>query len=447
MKSIRKVIWAEGMFLGQQHFQLWDEYYERLQNLHVRSISPLSWGLLDFEYDEDALENNQFRLISCHAIFPDGRVISYNLNENHIVSIELNKGFSDKVDIYLCLPANRSASGINGYRENGKLCAWKADYLRIQDENDASREREVMLASPNLVLLTGDDSLENYSSLKISELVNDGEGVYKIVDDFVPTITRIGASNRLISLLQNIIDLFSAKIRILNERRNQLTAQSASFGHNDVSNFLVLQTLSSAIPLLNHYKNTSDIHPEKIYSLLVSVIGGLCPFGFDLDVHNIPKYKHNDLTVVFDRLERQLRKLVDIAMPGELITLDLKKEADLLYSLDIVDSKVISSSLLYIAVYSPSDNPLWINVFSKMVKVSSRQDIEVVVASALPGIKIQHVQRPPNNLPVKSGYEYFKIVPHGKFWDRVSKLKTLAIFLPNEFRDIKINILTIPLGS
>ena len=445
MKSIRKVIWAEGMFLGQQHFQLWDEYYEKLQNLHIRSISPLSWGLLDFNYDEDALENNQFRLVCCHAIFRDGRVISYNSNEDHIVSIELDKGFRDKIDIYLCLPANRSASGINGYRENGKLCAWKADYLRVQDENDPSREREVMLARPNLVLLTGDDSLENYASLKIAELVNDGDGVYKNVNDFVPTITRVGASNRLINLLQSVIELFSAKIRVLNERRNQLSAQSASFGHNDVSNFLILQTLSSAIPLLSHYKNTPDIHPEKIYSLLASVIGGLCPFSFDLDVHNIPKYKHNNLTLVFDKLERQIRTLIDIAMPDELITLKLNKEADLLYSINIIDNKVLSSSTLYFAVYSPNDDPIWVNVFSRTVKVSSRQDIEVVVASALPGIQIQHVQRPPNNLPVKSGYEYFKILSNGKFWGRVLKLNTLAIFLPNEFRGIKIDLITIPL--
>ena len=39
MEALRKVIWAEGMFLGQQHFQLWDRYYETYQSLQVRSLS------------------------------------------------------------------------------------------------------------------------------------------------------------------------------------------------------------------------------------------------------------------------------------------------------------------------------------------------------------------------------------------------------------------------
>lgn len=445
MKSMRKVIWAEGMFLGQQHFQLWDEYYEKMQNLHVRSISPLSWGVLEIEVDRDALENNIFRLNTCHAIFPDGRLISYNENEDNTISLDLEDGYREKISLFLCLPANRSASGINGYRENGKMCAWKADYLRVQDENDSTREREVMLASPNLVLLTSDDSLDSYSYLKIAEIVNDGEGQYSIVDNFIPTITRVGASERLLSLVTSLMELFSAKIRVLNERRNQLSAQSASFGHNDVSNFLILQSLSSALPLLSHYKNIGDIHPEKIYTLLSGVVGALCPFSFDIEVHNIPKYKHNDLTVVFEKLERQLRTLIKVVMPSNLLTISLQKEADLLYSANNIESKVLDNSIFYLAVYSPSDDPLWVKSFERKIKVSARQDIEVVVASALPAIQVKHLQRPPNNIPVKSGYEYFLIEPRGSFWKRVLDLRTLAIFLPKEFMSIKMDIITLPL--
>jgi type VI secretion system protein ImpJ len=210
MKSLRKVIWAEGMFLGQQHFQLWDRYFETYQNLQSRSISPLSWGLLDFEIDTEALENGQFRLNTATIIFPDGRLVSYDITEDAPLAIDLKGGYSEKIDIYLCLPANRNASGINGYRENGALCAWNTDYIRIPDENDPNRQREVMLGRPNLILLTGEESRENFAAVQIAEIVNDGDANFTLVEEFIPTVNRISASERIYNMVQSLIELFSA---------------------------------------------------------------------------------------------------------------------------------------------------------------------------------------------------------------------------------------------
>jgi type VI secretion system protein ImpJ len=28
MEPFHKIVWAEGLFLGQQHFQQWDQYHE-----------------------------------------------------------------------------------------------------------------------------------------------------------------------------------------------------------------------------------------------------------------------------------------------------------------------------------------------------------------------------------------------------------------------------------
>ncbi len=446
MKSLRKVIWAEGMFLGQQHFQLWDQYYENYQTLQSRSISPLSWGLLSYEISEEALENGQFRLARCQVIFPDGRLVSYDSSEDEPLAIDLKGGYSEKVDLYLCLPANRNASGINGYRENGQLCAWSTDYLRISDENDPNRQREVMLGRPNLVLLTGEDSKENFSALQIAQIVNDGDDNFTLVDQFIPTVNRISGSPRLYELLQSLTELFSAKVRVLNERRKQLSAQIATFGHTDVSNFLILQTLSGAIPLLRHFRENPQLHPEQLYQLLSRVIGSLCPFSFEIDVHTIPKYHHHDLTKTFDNIERQLRALVDVAMPEKLATLKLVKEADLLWSIDNIDSSHVAKNDFYLAVLSPHDDPMWVKHFEKVAKVSARGDIEMIVASAMPGVTVVHVQRPPSNLPIKSGYEYFRIEPKGEFWERIGAERTMAIYLPKDFMKVKMEIVLVPKG-
>jgi len=443
MKGLRKVVWAEGMFLGQQHFQMWDNYIESYQSLQIRSISPMAWGLLQLEIDQEALENQQFRISFCQAIFPDGRLVSYEASEAEPLSKELTGGFSEKIELYLCLPANRTTKGISGYHNTGQLCAWYADYRQIADENDPSREREVMLGHPNLMLVTGDESRENFTSIKIAEIVNDGDGEYTFVDNYIPPIVNIQASDYLSAMLVRIIELFSAKIRVLNERRKQYSSGIAEFGHNDVANFLVLQALSGAIPILQHFRKNVDLHPEQIYQLLSNVIGGLCPFSLEMDVHSIPIYQHNNLTKVFTTLERLLRELVDVAMPTKVASIKLTKESDALYSVDNIESAVLASSTLFLAVLLESDNSNWVGQFERMAKVGARVDIEMIVASALPGVNIRHMQRPPSNLPIKSGFEYYRLDPNGTFWDRVASERTLGLFIPRDFIKAKIEIVTV----
>ena len=443
IKGIRKVIWAEGMFLGQQHFQAWDRYYETYQNLQARSISPLSWGLLDFQIDREALGNAQFRVVKCQAMFPDGRLISYDASDDAPLVMNLEGGYAEKLEIYLCLPSNRSASGINGYRNNGQLCAWEADYRRVTDENDPAREREVMLARPNLLLLDGSESRESFTSIRIAEIVAEGDGTYTLVEDYIPPLVRIGASEYLQALVLRMVELFSAKVRVLNERRKQVSAAAADFGHSDVSDFLVLQALSGAIPLLQHIRGNPELHPERLYELLARIIGSLCPFSFEIDVHSVERYRHNELTRVFSGLEKQLRALIDTAMPTRLKALTLNREADSLYSIDNIDSAMLADHTFFLSVYSEMDDPMWVAHFERKVKAGARADIEMIVASALPGARLTHTPRPPSKLPIKSGYEYFRIEPRGDFWERIVSERTLGIFLPHEFMRVKMEIVTL----
>ena len=65
MKQHRRVVWAKGMFLTPQHFQIQDNYFEDL--LHYRFGASLfgNWGVTQIEVDESSLLNGVFRLRKC----------------------------------------------------------------------------------------------------------------------------------------------------------------------------------------------------------------------------------------------------------------------------------------------------------------------------------------------------------------------------------------------
>ncbi len=443
MKDLSKVVWAEGVFLGQQHFQIWDRYLETSQQLRSKALHPFAWGLLSSVVDDKALENGKFRLQQCSVIFPDGRLVTYDAAVDPALACELHAGGGQTVEIYLGLPSNHQVEGISGYPGRSQHCAWQADYRQMGDEYDVSREREVLLARPNLALLTGDDRREQFVCVKIAELINQGDGSYSLVQQYVPPLVRIGASAHLKALLGRMLEGVGARLRSLNERRVNLSGGATEFARTDPAQFLLLQSLSAIYPQLLHLQQNPDLHPELLYRTLCQSIGGLCAFNPELEAGAIPRYQHDALSSVFATFERLLGEVVNITMTTRSASLQLSRETDSLLSVADIDEQTLQQCSLFLEVLFEADDPVWITDFARQIKVASRATIELTVASALPGICMVHTQRPPNKLSTKSGYEYFRLEPRGDFWTKVLEERSLALFLPQAFASATINLVSV----
>ena len=443
MKGIKKVVWAEGLFLGQQHFQQWDNYMENYVNYQHKYSQPLGWGVASISFHQETLENGTLKLQRCELIFPDHQVVVYDSSVDLPVICDLELSPEPVIDVYLCIAANRHTEGISGYNENGQVSAWRADYRQVADAYDPSRECEMVVASPNLMLLPNDDAKDNYVSIKVAEVFREGEGKYRINDEYVPPVVQVNSSAFLMQALNRILELLTAKVRILRERRSQSGAGLVEFGHSDLGHFMLLDLFSRTIPLLRHFKSNDDIHPEKFYLELCQLAGSLCAFSFEGDIDNIPEYIHTQLGYIFKNIEVMIRQLVNSVMPARMPDIRLNREHDSLYSADSIDSELIANNVLYLAASFESSDPGWIQEFGIQVKVGARTEIELIVQSALPGVRLTHTQRPPNRMPVKAGFEYYKMEASGHFWDSVMEERSIAIFLPRIFHGATLEIVSL----
>ncbi len=443
MGELHKVIWAEGIFLGQQHFQAWDRYQENSRQQRSRALHPFAWGLLSLNIDEKLLENGLFRLQECSAIFPDGRLVAYNAAQDEPLACELRAGGGEMVEIYLGLPANDKVKGISGYADRSQLCGWQAAYRQLGDEYDGDREREVLLARPNLMLLTDRDAREQFVSFKVVQLINEGDGSYRLVREFIPPVVRLGASAYLKGLLGRMLEGLGARLRALNDRRRQFGGGPGEFARTDPAQFLLLQNLNAAYPQLLHFQQCPDLGPEPLYRLLCQLVGGLCAFSPELEVSSLPRYQHAELTPVFQAFERLLGSLINFSSTAPSAALKLTRESEALLSVEGLDPQSLQQSTWFLEVLYEAEDPLWITDFGRQIKVASRGTIELTVASALPGVRIVHTQRPPNKLSVKSGCEYFRLEPRGDFWSKVLEEGSLALFLPQHLAGAGIELVRV----
>jgi type VI secretion system protein ImpJ len=441
--TLQKVVWAEGIVLGQQHFQHWDNYFEKRQQLLNQAAAPLGWGVIHLDVDMESLNAGVFRLNKCTAVLPCGNLIQYDSANAAPLSCDLSDVAGGEVAIQIGLPVGSSVNGINGYNASGQLCRWEADYQKVSDLYDSSRQREILLARQNLVLIKAGNANDQFSLLKIADLVSDGKGGYNLSTQFIPTVCRVGASDILRGTIQRLSDLFTAKVKVLRERIRQYGSRISDYGPNELSSFLLLQALNPAAAQLRHFTHNPDAHPEYLYRCLIDIASVLQCYKAGFESDEIPVYAHSDLSQVFLGLDSLLRSLIDTVMPSMTSGLKLNREKELLYSADSIDIMLLEKASLFLAVTMESDDASWFQEFPRKVKVGARCDIEMIIASAMPGVTLTHTQRPPNRLPIKSGYEYFRVEAKGEFWERVVDDRSLALFLTRVFEKANVELIAV----
>jgi type VI secretion system protein ImpJ len=182
-------------------------------------------------------------------------------------------------------------------------------------------------------------------------------------------------------------------------------------------------------------------HPERLFLTLSRLAGALSTFSLTYSVENLPRYTHGDLGTVFRSLESILRDLIDTVIPSNFSTIQLKREAESLYSATQFDLQVLDSGIFYLGVKLESQDTNWMERFEKFAKLGSRDSIEMIVGSSMPGVQLRHQHRPPAQVPIRSHYEYFRIDGRGEFWDAVISARSIAVYVPQMFDGAMIELL------
>ena len=442
-------LWAEGVLLGQQHFQAWDRYNEAAQVLRASAVSPHLWGLLTLVIDSEALALGTCRLTYCEAVLPDGRLIVLDERVDGAVEADLTGLPARGGDIHLAMPANDQAQDLPGYASAGTGAGWRPRFVDMADAHDGERSREVMLGSPNASLRAGEPPESGAVSVKIAEVERLDDRAFRLSARFVPTVCRIGAAPALMDLVERNLERVSARVSVV--RRQQASAgRVQEFGPSEVASFLLLQTLEPAAAALRSLRANPGSHPWQAYDVLSRLVAGLRIFS-DMDDDNAvpepPVYDHGDLHAVMQALDRAVDDLIGTALPQHLASIQLVRESESILQVEGVESRLLDEQTLFLAVrFDAATSMTWIDDLPRQVKVGARAELERIVASALPGVQLIHVQRPPNRLPVKTGYEYFRLDKSGEFWGRAREAGSLALYMPAAFRDARVEMVSVHEG-
>ncbi|MBU2894373.1 type VI secretion system baseplate subunit TssK [Colwellia sp. D2M02] len=437
----RKPVWAEGVLLGQQHLQVFDEYQEYLHAQRQFIQSPIAYGFKRISIDNTALSRGEIDVLQLEFVLETGRYIAFNRSFNQQLTLTLPQN-SSTVTVYVGLASNNASSGISGYNNTGQLSAYEAEYIDVNDQHDSSRTREVMVAQPKLTLFTDTDTTTYFDVLPLFQIVRGPDGHFALNEKFIPPLLDISASIYLNELLNRTNNLVNAKANVLLSRRQGLGAVT-DFGPNEMNSFLLLSGMLPSAKMLSHLKQLVNVHPERLYSEFTQLLSRISLFEHSQLIDSLPTYQHNNLTEVFAQFEQMITQLLDGVVPKKMSGLKLEKMSDALYQVATIDSAQLSNNDFYLAVYFESSDSKWIDTFGEQVKIGSVDKIDIIVSSALNGLSVSHCQRTPNKLAVKSGYEYFRLESHGHIWQQIVEEQSLAVFVPYSLQKANVEIVIV----
>jgi type VI secretion system protein ImpJ len=78
-----------------------------------------------------------------------------------------------------------------------------------------------------------------------------------------------------------------------------------------------------------------------------------------------------------------------------------------------------------------------------IAKLSARESLPILIARALPGLRLEHLPLPPQELPRRSHSFYFQLDHHHDQWANVEKGSNIALYWDSAPEDLKVELMVV----
>ncbi len=447
MRSLSRVVWSEGMYLGTHHFQAQNRYFEESIHFATSALFAHGYGLLGYEMDGEALRNGTVAVLHARGVFRDGLVFQMPELDPLPPARVIGDAFGPTTDsmlVYLTIPSRLSNGQTTTANElPGARTRYVAEQEIIFDETDGRDEKPVNVGRKNIALSFEKRLPADTVNLAVARVVRSRSGEYIYDVNFVPACLQVSASARLMTLLQQLIELMEEKSASLIGASQSRTSAQSGYSAREIANYWFRHALNNSLGTLRHLFFTKRGHPEDLYTDLARLAGSLCTFALDASPRDIPLYDHDNPDQVFELLDRRIRGHLETVLPTNCIRIALVPSGEFYWAGEISDQRVLGRSNWIFAIHSSLAETELISRTPQLVKVCSRQFVPELVRRALPGLAMTHLVTPPAAVNPRVETQYFSLNKSGPCWAHLSETRNIGVYVPGEFLNPEIEILVV----
>ena len=441
-----RVLWTEGLFLQPQHFQQQDRHMAAQVNGLARRLTPYAWGLSALDIDRDALKTGQFALRSCEGLTQDGAVFRVPLTEDHPPALEVPPGTKDCV-VLLTVPAWRQgAAEVDLSGAELSAARLRPGEQEVVDTMGAARGAATLgVGKLRLQFALATDDLSDRLAIPVARIIEVRPDSEVVLDGgFIPSVTDVRASAVLSGLVTEFEGLLAHRMTALAGRLNQTGSVKIAA---EIQDFLLLQTINRVLPVFRHFAQIENLHPERLYTALLSLAGDLA--GFMAAERHPPvfrAYRHADLTDCFGDVVRTLRRYLSTVLEAGAVSIPLDPRKFGIWVGIIADRRLIGSAGFVLSVAADLPEETVRRHFGGQAKIGPVEEIRTLVNSALPGIELAPMPVAPRQIPYAAGHVYFQLDAASPYWSRMTTSGGIAVHVSGDYPGLRMELWAIRQG-
>lgn len=454
------VFWHQGLFLQPQHFQLTDRGFQALLTPFYHYLAPCFWGVAEMGIQKSALGTRTFQLTrgsflfpdGTHAVFPGNTVIESRPFDD--AWVEGGKPFTVFLGLKKWNNGGENVSVVESLEDVSKVTTRFASPADPEEWKDmhgggppASLKR--LFLTPGIFWESELDLLGDYMVMPIAQLERMGEEII-LSERFVPPTVNISGSEPLLNTVREIRDQIASRGRQLEEYKRQRGIQTAEFGSRDMVYLLALRSLNRYVSLFFHLTECRQVHPWTVYGLLRQLIGECSSFSEKINALGeaidgeviLPPYDHGNLWECFSTAQRLITRLLDEITAGPEYVLPLVYDGTY-FSAEMKPVHFENRNRFYLVLRTGEDTKLVLDSVATVVKLGSRERLPLLIARALPGVRLEHLPVPPQELPRRARSVYFAADTGGEQWASIEKGNNIALYWDNAPEDLEVELMLV----
>ncbi|MCI7568656.1 MAG: type VI secretion system baseplate subunit TssK [Desulfovibrio sp.] len=449
------LFWEHGLFLQPQHFQLAHRQQLSALTRMASLLNPYLWGVRRLVVNEDALNNGTFEVAQLELLLHSGEWAVLPGNATLPPRSFLAAWTTPEEPLYVSLAlAGFRAQGNNVLRTDAPADAPETVRYTaplapetIPDLMGDGPEADVGTLRYNLRLCFSPDDCPDLPRLPLARLVRDGERV-RLDASFTPPCVDVNAVPELRRLLHDVRDTLLSRSRQLEEYKiiaGDAGVSGVSSLHG-ITLFSVLGVLSRNAPELEQFLDAPSIHPWPVYRALCRLVGELSVFSATLSAlgetpqgtRALPPYDHENLQHCFRAACDIIARLVDTFVIGPAFTFPLETQGRADHLGTVMPQSARTGVYTYWLLVRTSHAEGLAERMERLAKLAPTENLDGIVAQALPGVRLRRSAQPPAGLPLRGDTLYFTIDQNDPLWRKIMQQGNLALMLPSPPEDLSV---------
>lgn len=446
MSYSAKLLWGEGLFLRPQHFQQQDAYHEARLAESIRAIQPFNWGLRSIQFEVESIHANRLGIKALSLVFPDGTLYCAPESDDlpETVALDTLPDGTGEFVFYLVLhPLRKSGSNYESKEETSFSKRFANRDEAVADQYTEAPVASVSFLRTRVKMMSDNEPRSELIAVPIARVRRTATSGFELDKSFVPPSLSIEASTVLHQGLRQLIDALQAKVNALYGLHREPTKNIIEFRSGDIASFWLLHTVNAAVASLVHLLQHPNLHPERLFQELLRLAGQLMTFSKQYALADLPVYSHEDPGPPFAQLDTIVRDLLDTVISTRhfQITLDESRASFHVGRLD--SGQIDEKTTFYLAVSADLPPVELVEAVPARFKVGAPDDVDKLVLSAMPGVRLVYTPQVPPAVPVRPGACYFALEARGALYEHMLQAQSVVIYTPKGINDLKLELIAV----